>query len=197
MKILKFKNQTSEIAHQLLLESKQNEPQITQDVKEIAVFCGVKVVGLRKKFKTVESLTRKLKDRTGNRKKTMEKVSIKINDVLRYTFLASVKNYAIVLQELQICFQSRGYEIAKIFNAWDYDNTKKDTGYRGINLTIISSKNQKFELQLHTKASFKLKTETHKLYQEHRNSATSIERKVEINFLMKTKAAKLTRPQGV
>jgi hypothetical protein len=140
---------------------------------------------------------RKIEDKCEAWKIPVRIMEKRINDALRYTFLISASNYADCLENLQRHFRQKGDKIGKIFNAWLLKEADKDTGYRGINLTIISSKNQKFELQLHTKASFKLKTETHKLYQEHRNSATSIERKVEINFLMKTKAAKLTRPQGV
>jgi hypothetical protein len=197
MKILKFKNQTSEIAHQLLLESKQNEPQITQDVKEIAVFCGVKVVGLRKKFKTVESLIRKIEDKCEAWKIPVRIMEKRINDALRYTFLISASNYADCLENLQRHFRQKGYKIGKIFNAWLLKEADKDTGYRGINITIISSKNQKFELQLHTKASYKLKTETHFLYQESRNPKTSVKRQDEITLIMQTKASKIKRPKGV
>jgi hypothetical protein len=64
-------------------------------------------------------------------------------------------------------------------------------------MTVISSQHQVFELQLHTKASFRLKTENHGLYEEFRNPQTSEKRKIEIAEIIKEKAGKLKRPRGI
>ncbi|MGI9055564.1 MAG: ATP nucleotide 3'-pyrophosphokinase, partial [Pyrinomonadaceae bacterium] len=56
----------------------------------------------------------------------------------------------------------------------------RETGYRGINITVKSSQNQLFELQFHTEESFRLKTETHNFYEEARQISTSEQRRNEI-----------------
>ena len=98
---------------------------------------------------------------------------------------------------VQTYFQEKGYQISKIFNGWMLAGTLRDIGYRGINLTIISSRKQKFELQLHTKESFRLKTETHGLYEEFRSPNTSKQRKTEIIAEMIEQAKLLKRPKGI
>jgi hypothetical protein len=70
-------------------------------------------------------------------------------------------------------------------------------GYRGINVTVISSQKQKFELRFHTKESFQIKTETHVFYEEFRNFETSNERKAEIQQIMLKNASQIKRPEGI
>ncbi len=93
--------------------------------------------------------------------------------------------------------RAKGYQIQRVWNAWRNERTPKDTGYRGINATIISSKNQKFEIQFHTEESFRLKTETHGLYGERRNPNISKERDAEILQIMQELATKIERPKGI
>ncbi len=185
------------LARQLLVEAGINEPEITQDIKEIASNLKAEIVGLENRFKSKESLARKLTDVSINRNILLEKVSVRINDTLRYTFLFSVENYgqdySLALDKLQ----AKGYQIQRVWNAWRNEGTPKDTGYRGIYATIISSKNQKFEIQFHTAESFRLKTETHGLYEERRNPNISKERDSEIFQIIQELAAKIERPKGI
>lgn len=64
VKILKFQNKSrvSEVTQQLLAEVRKNEPQITKDLQSIALSNNAKLVGLKNKFKSEQSLTRKLRD---------------------------------------------------------------------------------------------------------------------------------------
>ncbi len=85
----------------------------------------------------------------------------------------------------------------RIWNAWKNAETAKDTGYRGINITIISSQNQRFELQVHTAESFRLKTETHHFYEGLRDLNTSDERRKEIIAEMLKLAKEVNCPEGI
>jgi hypothetical protein len=194
---IKHNAKAAATAQELLANAKQNAPQITSDVKSIADLINAKITGLHDKFKSERSLTRKLAEKSLLWNQPILSVAKKINDTLRYTYLISANNYSESLERLEQEFEIKGYKIGKIFNAWATENATEDTGYRGINLTIISSQKQKFELQLHTEASFKLKTETHGLYEELRDLKTSLPRKIEIVQIMKAKAAKVKRPKGV
>ena len=91
------------------------------------------------------------------------------------------------------------YEIfdKDIWNAWKNIETRFDRGYRGINMTIISSRKQKFELQFHTAESFEFKMENHHFYRESKNRETSPERKKEIGKYLVKSAGKIAVPRGV
>ena len=156
-----------------------------------------KIVGLENRFKTKESLARKLTDYSITRNISLEKVATRTNDVLRYTFLFSLENYRQDYDSALKLLLEKGYEIQKVWNAWSNEGKPKDAGYRGINATIISSKNQKFEIQFHTEESFRLKTETHGLYEERRNPNIRKERDAEILQIMQELAAKIERPKGI
>jgi len=185
------------IADKLLAEAKANEPKITTDLRRIAALSGAKMIGLEDRFKSKESLVRKLQDKADYTKIPIEKLAKRNNDTLRYTYLFSENDYVQRLAPIQAYFEKEDYQIVKIFNAWELAGTAADTGYRGINMTIISSQKQKFELQLHTMKSFKLKNETHGLYEEFRNPQTSEARKIEITDIILTKVRQLKRPKGL
>jgi hypothetical protein len=185
------------LALELLRTAEKNEPDITADVLEIAALVKAKVVGLENKFKSKESLARKLQDYSRQKVLPISVIAKFNNDALRYTYIFPDSVYAESLELVKEFFIHKGYKFGRIFNGWNLANTKNDIGYRGINLTIISSQKQKIELQLHTKASFQLKTETHDFYEEVRDIKVSPERKEELVNLMVEKAGKLVTPKGI
>ena len=199
MKILEFKNQSkaSKLARQLLAEAVRNEPAITKDIQEAAKLENAKVVGLENKFESESSLVRKLTDNSIVRGISVWKIAKQNNDTLRYTIIFSPENYRQDYNSILNFLDKKGYRIQKIWNAWSNENRDTDTGFRGINVTVISSQSQKFELQFHTEESFRLKTETHDLYEERRNPKISKERDAEIRGIMKKLAAEIERPKGV
>lgn len=155
--------------------------------------------GLKNKFKSQESLTRKLITESYGNLRKMTKKAKTINDVLRYTFVLPIQTYADFVHQIIERLSNLDYQVPehKIWNAWQNIGTERDRGYRGINITIISSQNQKFELQFHTRASFELKTETHDLYKEARLTETLPERREEIKEIVLKKAEKIEIPKGV
>jgi hypothetical protein len=199
MKILEFTNQTkaSELAEQLLAEAKKHEPQITKDIQEVAKLQSVEIVGLENKFKSELSLVRKLRDNSTIKGIPIEKIARKNNDTLRYTLLFSTDNYAKNYKFVLDYLAGKGYETRKLWNAWNMQGKSNDTGYRGLNATIISSQRQIFELQFHTAESFRLKTDMHSSYEEKRNPKTSKKRMTEIMETTKEFASEIIRPKGI
>lgn len=187
------------LAERLLHEAVENEPSITKDLMRVAKSNDVLLDGLRNKFKSRDSLTRKLADESIKRRIPIEKTAKRNNDTLRYTFILKEKNYGKVFSDTLSELIKSGYEIPKkrIWNAWNLQGLVTDTGYRGINITVISSQKQKFEIQFHTEASFRLKTKTHDLYREFRNPKTSATRKIEITKTMLELAENIKRPKGI
>lgn len=185
------------MAQKLLIQAKANEPSITQDLKTIAKLTNAKVVGLENKLKSEKSLTRKLGDLTEKLNIPIDKIAKFNNDALRYTFVFKTENYGAGFAETIVRLKKKGYEVSKMWNAWRNQGREEDSGYRGLNVTLKSSQSQKFELQFHTAESFRLKTETHALYEEFRNPKTSEARKVEISKYVVELAKKINRPQGI
>jgi hypothetical protein len=187
------------LAKKLLAEARANEPDITAALQTIARGLSAEMVGLEHKFKTEASLLRKLTDAAGDDMKRLRWKSKTVNDVLRYTFVLPGEVYGEGLRQTLEYLRECGYQIPehRIWNAWENIGTEFDKGYRGINITVISSQNQKFELQFHTAASFALKTETHQLYEEMRGKSISAKREAELTGIMLQLAASVERPDGV
>ena len=192
------------LAQELLAQAAGNEPRITADLQMIAAEVSAEMIE-ENKFKTQASLIRKLlllagKDLTDKSfDQKLRKFARLNNDSLRYTFIFSIENYWKGFQNALEKLRQNGFVVPpnRIWNAWENVGTPRDTGYRGINITIISSQKQRFELQFHTEESFRMKTETHRFYEELRNIKTSDERRKEIIKEMLELAKKITRPEGI
>lgn len=88
------------LSKELIAQAKKHEPQITTVLQNIASEVSAQIIGLENKFKTEESLTRKLlllakKDSSNqsNRKK-LAKFARLNNDALRHTFVFPAEKYA-------------------------------------------------------------------------------------------------------
>ena len=177
----KIENKAAQYAKSLRTQAVKNEPQITEDLQKIALEVAAEIVGLEHKFKTEDSLTKKLAKNSQKSlqylsakhnlkpqaiEKTVSRLAQQNNDALRYTFLLPIETYTFDFKKTLTKLKEMNYEISDkdIWNAWKNIGTIFDKGYRGINVTIISSQGQIFELQFHTKESFRLKMKTHKLY---------------------------------
>ncbi len=205
MQNLEILNQARQIAQALLKQAAENEPQIISDLRTTAREISAEIVGLEHKFKAEESLVRKLlllaeKDNSNQSiGKKMEKVARRNNDALRYTFVFQTDEYADGFQHTIEKLRQRGFVIPpnRIWNAWENAETPRDTGYRGINITVISSQNQRFELQFHTAESFRLKTETHHLYEKLRDLETFDIQRTKIIKELVNSAQRIERPEGI
>lgn len=205
MENLTTKTEARRLAELLIARAKENETQITVYLQGIAAAVSAEMVGLENKIKTEESLTRKLtlladKDKSSQTdKQKLGKFARRNNDALRYTFVFQFEKYAQGFQETIEQLKKAGFEILpnRIWNAWENAETPGDTGYRGVNITIISSQKQRFELQFHTAESFRLKTETHHLYKELSSLKTFDKRREEIIKEMLRLARQIKRPKEI
>ena len=136
------------LAKKLLAQAKENEPRITADLQTIAQEVSAEIVGLENRFKSEMSFIRKLIDAAGDDLPKLQRKSKGVNDVLRYTFILPFDVYAKGFRQTIETLREIGYKIPdnRIWNAWENIETQYDKGYRGINITIISSQRQKFEL---------------------------------------------------
>lgn len=102
------------------------------------------MVGLDYRFKSEESLTRKINDRSSRVEKTLirqeknpaeaSKIALedtvsKINDSLRYTMSFSKETYYSAYKETLANFKQQGYKVVETNNFWEKAETKNDFGY--------------------------------------------------------------------
>lgn len=209
-----LKNRSRQFARSLLAQADKNEPQITADLQKIASEISAEMVGLNNKLKTIQSLTRKItKESIASAKvfvdlgcpineaieKSTKRQAVRNNDALRYTFIFEFEKYVFGFKQTIEKLRKKHYEIpeSRIWNAWKNIGTTFDRGYRGINITIISSEKQKFELQFHTRESYGLKTETHPLYKLLRSGKISPELKIKVSEKIIRLAQQVKTPKGV
>lgn len=210
----KIRQKATQYTKSLLEQALKNEPEITADLQKIALEVSAEMVGLEHKFKTEESLTRKLADKinadlanllnSGFSKNEAIESSISLrakqnNDAVRYTFLFPDEKYVFAFRKALTSLAKQNYKVPekRIWNAWKNIGTAFDNGYRGINITVISSQGQTFELQFHTKESFDLKTKNHKLYKQLKSNTISTQRKEEIKAELVKMARTVQLPIGV
>ena len=159
-------------AQELIAGAKAERDIVVADLTEAAGAQSGKMAGLDKAVKTESSLTRKISDRVRGRdvsRKGLEKAvkasAAKINDALRFTMILDPAAYVAKIQAVKAALEAKGYTFVKLWNGW----TKSDGTYMGANATFKTPKGQEFELQFHTEETFRIKTETHHIYEEARS----------------------------
>lgn len=210
----KIQETSAKYAQKLIREAIRNEPAITKDLQKIASEVSAEMVGLENKFKANDSLSEKITQKTQKNIKIFResdysfeeafekalKIQVKnINDVLRYTFILPFDSYVFTFKKSLENLKRNGYKILenKIWNAWKRAGTKYDKGYHGINITIISSQNQVFEIQFPTRKSFQLKMENHNLYKKAVSAKSSVEASKRAIQKMVESAKNILIPEGV
>jgi ppGpp synthetase/RelA/SpoT-type nucleotidyltranferase len=194
------KEQVRQYVLALLDAAIEIEPSVTQDLQRIVKIAGGEMVGLEDRFKSEESLMRKLEERVKERRPNLSfqlslvKQSERINDSLRYTVVFSTEDYVESYKQFVSQLERFGYTVVRSWNDWATANTKNDQGYRGINLTLKHFQEHLFEIQFHTMESWQLKNETHPLYQELWLRSTPYFRKLELAQLQVERAAKISIP---
>ena len=161
-----------------------SEAAITQDLTAVTDDDS-SLVGLRNRFKGLDSLTRKIKDDSVEKHISLQGAAENVGDVLRYTMVISPEKYADSVQSSMYNLMDKGYRVVKFRNAWG------DKYYQGINVVMLDKNDCKFEVQFHTPQSFDIKTKSHEFYEIRRSStATDEERQqaikdsIEINSLV-------------
>jgi len=141
------------------------EPAVTELVNTFAKNADGKLMGLRQRLKSTDSLARKIdadaaSEHEGNHEKAAESVS----DALRYTIKVPDSNYADGLDATVKGLEGTGWKV-RTKNFW-----KTGDPYDGVN--IKASKNGvAVEIQLHTAKSLEIKEgKLHSMYEKYRVS---------------------------
>ena len=163
-------NKRERLARELRRHAEEVEPEITQELREVAEQVGGRLVGLENRFKSLEAIAEKIGiQRTKYSLDSDEDAAETVLDVLRYTFLSEKEDHASHVEAVLEELGTRGYK-------WDEEgepenNWVKGHPYKGINLNPIKV-NYIFELQFHTPESKQAAEANHPLYEEARREDT-------------------------
>lgn len=180
------------IAHSLIKIAKSKEKVITSDLLKAVKKGTGKLEGLNYRVKGLDSLERKLKSKSLSKGISVNEYAKQVTDVLRYTNVSPAKNlvedYFTIVESLN----KKGYNMIEVTNTLD-----NKSYYRGINTLVKNKDGFVFELQFHTPESLHIKEINHKLYEEQRLDKTSIQRKKELNEIMKKNADSIESPINI
>ena len=118
------------------------------------------------------------------------RLSLEVNDSLRYTAVLDFERYWERSAELVSALRGQGYVVDDL-TGW------KAARYQGMNLTLRDSDGFEFELQFHTTESLRASDETHAWYEEIRERSTSPVRLAQLRRLIDDRYAVVPRPPGV
>ena len=154
--------------------ARSHEPDITPVLQSLARSQEARLHGLQHRFKTEESLSRKIQTRMdADRADRPEQVAIE--DALRYTMLIEDHprgRYDQVARYVLRSLETSGHEVKLVKNYWPKDDT-----YAGLNCVIAAADGFLWELQFHTIGSLAAIEEGHDLYQVLRLPGTPLSEK--------------------
>lgn len=177
------------MALQLIAWAQQEEPAVTALLQSMEGE-HARLSGLEFRFKSVESLSRKLEHFSHKYSTSLMDNARKNADTLRYTMLIDPESYAGTTKEILDKFTSAGYAVTRFSNTWD------STAYKGINTYLQSPSGMVFELQFHTPESFDVKMRAHEYYEIARSDDATEEEINAANAMQEELFAAITIPPG-
>lgn len=179
----KVENLANNKAVELIEGFTKIEPQITNDLINLAKNNGGKMEGLDFRLKSLESLKRKL---------ITDGVHKPMNDILRYTIILDVevtKNINLIMKTLE----NKGYKVVKVKNTF-----KDGQIYKGVNTNVKSPSGNIFEIQYHTTESFNVKQNiNHVLYEQYRLLSPKSNEAIMLQQQMIKNSSTLNLPQNI
>ena len=178
----------------------RQEPQVTSLMQSVANQLGCKLEGLDYRIKSPSSFVEKVYEREKLEGATVKAACDNMSDILRYTMIFDctdtndhyTENTDALIKYLRGVID---HALLHFRNYWSV----KSNPYNGINTAFkLPDTVIKYELQVHTPDSFKLKNgEMHSLYEEQRAVGTTDERRKELKKLMDTLSSRVRVPNGV
>lgn len=152
------------------------EPTLTVLLGQLAEEHQGGLFGLEHRFKTPESLRRKLTDLSRESSDPLTLSSI--TDLLRYTIRIDDDppgHYVSSIRQILLDLERRGFTVIIVKNYW-----LPEDDYSGINTVLKNSDGLRWELQFHTQSSLAAKKEGHVAYERMRNIDTPVQEQREL-----------------
>ncbi len=182
----------AEVVDKLISRAQAEEPRVTRDLQAAAAAEAGALEGLQFRFKSPQSLTRKLMDKQRQRGLSDEQLMTAVQDVLRYTVVFDPSIYSMAAQDFHFRLQERGYRVLESENSW-----ARGDAYSGLHFIFLSPGGLPIEVQVHTKQSYDLKNKAlHRLYEEFRAASTPLRRRQELFDIMARHWDEVQIPEG-
>ena len=167
------------LADELMGRAAAHEPKVSAILQSVAASLGGTMAGFEHRLKKRDSTIRKIRtllarDPAGGLAKVV------VDDALRYTLQVEDTppgNHATAIRAAFTALEEAGHKVLKVKNYWP-----RGDNYSGVNAVLQAPDGLPWELQFHTAASFRVKDETHELYEEMRLDTTPVERKRVLYF---------------
>ncbi|GLY31202.1 hypothetical protein Kisp02_45670 [Kineosporia sp. NBRC 101731] len=168
------------------------EPSLTKTMREVSRAARADLAGLSNRLKTGESMRRKVATQQANTGRPLPVLLDRAEDAVRYTVVLENRSYVSGVEQVTRLLAHRGYHNLSLNNAWSSQR------YRGLNTTWADpSTGIAFEVQFHTPASWRVTRDTHRLYEEFRDVATTPERRAELSERIGAAYRTAPVPEGV
>lgn len=136
-------------------------PSVRPSIERAAQAAGGRLVGDRHQLKAPESFKRKVATELQRDGAPIATHLERAADILRYTIELDEASYTRGVQAAAARLEAEGFHARPVKNAWYSDR------YRGINsVWVHQSSGVAVELQFHTPASWRIKSDTHDLYEQ-------------------------------
>ena len=166
-----------QLADRYMARAAANEPEVSRILQELAAQQGGTMAGFEHRLKKRDSLLRKIRSRLADSPDTPVS-EIVIDDALRYTLQVDDQpagRHGEAIRATFAALEAAGHKVDRVKNYWP-----RGDNYSGVNTVLLAPDGLPWELQFHTADSFRVKQETHELYEEMREDATPAERKREL-----------------
>jgi hypothetical protein len=149
------------------------------------------LVGLENRLKGKDRLTEKIAKAMSERSRTPAQAFAETKDAIRYTLQYPDEKYVAGVAADVERLKAAGFELADPRNWWDHAE------YKGINSWWrVPEKDQLFEVQFHTPASYDAKQETHEAYERIRSLPPDHEDVYQSHAYQREVTAKIPIPPG-
>jgi hypothetical protein len=152
---------------------------------------GRQLAGLEQRLKDPDRVKAKVITAIAERGRTVEDALTTVQDAIRYTFQYPAPEYAAGVRTDTARLTSAGFELLQRQNAWTHDQYKAITSR-----WCDPGTGQPFEVQFHTRASFRARQLTHEVYQRLQDPSTSRAEVHELRRILRELYSKVPVPAG-
>lgn len=188
--------ESKQLASQLFEKAKAHEPRITKDVMDSVNVTSAKMYGLEHKLKTEESLTRKIRTDSEEKKITPFDAAYGIKDGVRYTALSPDNDFTSNYYKIKDSLEKKGYSEVRCKNYFDLYR-QGQVKHKSVQSVFQSDDGYLFEMQFQTKASQDAKDKKVPIYEERRKPGLSKERQEALERQMVELAENVPDPKDV
>ena len=163
----------------VMARARAHEPVISAELRSIAVQVGGRLAGFEFRLKSRDSCLRKMRKKLHDHP-DWEPRDAELDDALRYTIEVDDDPPGRHAEAIRMAFgrfEGAGHRVVEVKNYWP-----RGDNYSGVNAVLLAPDGLKWELQFHTRESFRIKMRDHHLYEELREVATSTARKRQLYY---------------